>query len=449
MNPKIAFLGVPHYCDHVKNLMQYYHFDFTNMCTLDFYEYNTIADFEELYRSVYTQYDGFCVTGNLNLKIINSLTDLQPKPVQAITSRSLEYFKALFLLLNENRSIDFHRVATDFSLWFDAPVSVRIPQTADDFIHADQLFTNAQKQLLELVTPDDINQTEKNIVSNAKRLIQEGKADHILCRFPTAYRILLEDGVPCSFVYPASETIIDAVQLLINDIRLSQMDADLPAILHITCDAIPVSELTGITSNSLNLQQSLLEFDQSHTAGFVIRQTIQGYEIFTTQQIVKNITDNFTNCQLKTFVFSRTGLNIEIGYGIGFNVMKAKKNAAAASKIAQRNKSSYIITPNESLIGPLETPSQNNDAEEASSALLEVAGDSSLSLSTIQRILSVTEMLGTKELTTLDLASSLQVTAANANRFLNALLKSGYAEIVSEKKSYSKGRPSRIYKILF
>lgn len=63
--------------------------------------------------------------------------------------------------------------------------------------------------------------------------------------------------------------------------------------------------------------------------------------------------------------------------------------------------------------------------------------------------LSVTEMLGTKELTTLDLASSLQVTAANANRFLNALLKSGYAEIVSEKKSYSKGRPSRIYKILF
>jgi len=39
------------------------------------------------------------------------------------------------------------------------------------------------------------------------------------------------------------------------------------------------------------------------------------------------------------------------------------------------------------------------------------------------------------------------VTVANANRFINTLLKSGHAEILTAKKNAPKGRPSRIYRI--
>lgn len=449
MKPRIAFTAASHYCDYVRHLMQYYHFNFEDICTLDFYEYDVIADFPELYRSIYHQYDGFCVTGNLNLRLINSFDDLPPKPIQALTARSLEYYKTLFTMVDSDRSIDFSRVATDFSLWFQEPSPFPVPKTAEEFIHAEQLFSQAQSQLLSHVSTEDIMQTEANIVANAKELIRQKKADCILCRFPTAYRILQADNIPCTFVYPASETIIDSIHRLVGDIRLSQMNADLPAVLLITCDSLPAGELSDINSNSLSLQQALLEFDRENTARLVIRQNSQGYEIYTTQQIVKNITDNFTNCRLKTYIFSRTGLDVQIGYGIGTNVIKAKKNASDASKTARHNNKSYLITSDETLIGPLETPAQSSDSAKADSKILDAAKVSSLSISTVQRILSATEMLGSKELTTQDLATSLQVTVANAGRFLNALLKSGYAEIVSEKKSYSKGRPSRIYKILF
>ena len=72
-----------------------------------------------------------------------------------------------------------------------------------------------------------------------------------------------------------------------------------------------------------------------------------------------------------------------------------------------------------------------------------------LSAPTIQRIASVSQLLGSAELTTQELASAMQVTVANANRFLNALVKSGQAHIATEKRSASKGRPRRVYHLDF
>lgn len=448
MKPRVALLSAPHYCDYIKQLMQHFGFDFNDLCTLDFYEYNLITELPALYRQIYEQYDGFCMTGNFTKELILQLDGPLQKPIQSIYAHSPEYYKEFFYLVNENRDIDFKRVVTDFSLWLGERSPLPIPSNVEEFINHNRRFADLQTQLLDYVSTEDILHAEKDIVTNASALFNQGKADHIVCRFATAYKKLQEKGIPCSFVYPASDTVVDTFQLLVSEIRLAQMDSDLPSVLYVTSDALLSDGLSSINSNNLSLQQSLLEFDQENTAGLVIRQAPRSYEIYTTQQIIKNITDNFTNCRLKSFVFSRTGLEIQVGYGIGANVMKARNNASAASKIAQRNKKSYLIDQNETLVGPLDTSAQTCTAKEAAPAVLQAAADSRLSLSTIQRILSAAELLGTKELTTQDLASSLQVTPANANRFLNALLKSGYAEIVSEKKSYSKGRPSRIYKIL-
>lgn len=448
MKPKILFLSAAHYCEHVRQLLKYYDYNFDSLCTLDFYDYDSIAELPELYRRFYNQYDGFCVTGLLSKRVISQVDDLPQKPLQCIYARSLEYYKEFFFLINENRSIDLKRVILDFSLWFDTGALSQAPENAEEFIHANYRFSDRQAQIIERTSIDEMMSAEDNIVKNAVSLVKEKKADHIACRFATAYEKLKEKGIPCSYIYPTIDTIIDTMQLLTSDIRLAQMDSDLPAVLHITSDALTYEESIGINPVNLQIQQCLLEFDQERTTNLVIRQAVFGYEIYTTQQIVKEITNQFTTCCLKTYVFGRTGIDIQVGYGIGANVIKARNNASSASKIAQRNKKSYIINQNEVLIGPLETAGTSNENKEIPESILAASKASRLSVTTIQRIFSVTEMLGTKELTTQDLASSLQVTIANANRFLNALLKGGFAEITSEKKSYSKGRPSRIYKIL-
>ena len=42
-------------------------------------------------------------------------------------------------------------------------------------------------------------------------------------------------------------------------------------------------------------------------------------------------------------------------------------------------------------------------------------------------------LVGSREITTQELAGALQITAANTNRFLNALQQNGFAQIVGEK----------------
>ncbi|QQQ98218.1 hypothetical protein I5Q83_18635 [Enterocloster clostridioformis] len=46
---------------------------------------------------------------------------------------------------------------------------------------------------------------------------------------------------------------------------------------------------------------------------------------------------------------------------------------------------------------------------------------------------SALELIGAREITTQELACTLQITAANTNRFLNALQQNGFAQIVGEK----------------
>lgn len=57
--------------------------------------------------------------------------------------------------------------------------------------------------------------------------------------------------------------------------------------------------------------------------------------------------------------------------------------------------------------------------------------------------------MNSDELTTQDIATKLNVTTRNANRILNNLEKNGLAQILYNKSNTSKGRPVKIYKILF
>ncbi|WP_235676767.1 hypothetical protein [Clostridioides difficile] len=61
-----------------------------------------------------------------------------------------------------------------------------------------------------------------------------------------------------------------------------------------------------------------------------------------------------------------------------------------------------------------------------------------MSTLTIQKIISVTEILQRDEVTPKELSSCLNVTVRTANRFLSSLLKSGNATILYEKTKLNK-----------
>ena len=444
MKPKIAILAPEHFNQFLKEMLQFFHIDYKDKCELSFHGFSRLKDIPALYDELCDQYDGFCVAGNFTRKIILETAQEKRKPVQSISARSTEYFKAFFHLLNEKRDTDLSRVIIDTYLWGGE----KVPKTVQDFIQTDWLLRDLRDTLLSEISLEQILHIEETVLQNAEKLMKDGQADLILCRQSTSYPFLKEAGIPCSFVYPAADSVIDAISLLIGRIRLQQIEEEMPAVIYITSEALQKDVLSGINSNNLELQKLILEFDQANTAGFVIKQSVNGYEIYTTKQIVKKITEDFTACQLRKFILSRSGMEVQIGYGLGQTVMRARLNALEACTAARHGNESYLMTADGSLIGPLDSRNVLRIAGSMDQNILDAAKKSKLSISTIQRILSVTELLGKKELTTQELSSALQVTVANANRFMNALEKNGFAEILTEKKSYSKGRPSRVYRIL-
>ena len=76
-----------------------------------------------------------------------------------------------------------------------------------------------------------------------------------------------------------------------------------------------------------------------------------------------------------------------------------------------------------------------------------IADKVSLSSETIVRIIRVMKQEGTNKLTSQELMHHLNISARAANKFLAALQKDGYAEIVGMKRSGNKGRPINVFQI--
>lgn len=443
MKQNIAILAPQHFCEYIQHMLQFYHLDFSKKCDLYFYEYEHQDELAPLYDRLYDEMDGFCVTGNFSVQLLQALACKPRKPIQSISAKSTEFFKEFFRLLNEDRSLDLSRIVIDAFLWGGDSS----PKTIDEFIVTDRRLVDIRKEMQNHMSTEQILNSENLVLKNAKALWESGSIDRVVCRLASAYPLLCKAGIPCSFVYPASDTIVDAIDLLTSRISLKQIEKGLPAVIYITSEELQKDVLSGLNTNDLNLQKAILEFDREYMTGFVLKQSISGYEVYTTKQVVQNITDHFTNCSLSNYILSRFNMKAQIGYGIGQDVMRARYHALEACSIAKNQKESYLIMANGSLIGPLNAKNVLNISNSATSSIIEAAEKSGLAISTIQRILSVEELMGTNELTTQDLASSLQVTVANANRFMNALVSGGCAEIISKKKSHSKGRPSRVYRI--
>lgn len=443
MQPKITVIAPEHFCTYIQALDNRYNMKLSKNYDLTYCPCERLAEMLPLYESMWESSDGFCVAGSFTKQMLLRSAKKVAKPVESISARSMEFYREFFFQLNQNRALDLNRVILDSYLWGGSAV----PRTVEEFIRVDRLLVDIRQELLGHMSTEMILNTEQTVLARAQELWKAGEADLFLCRLATAYPLLQEAGFPCSFVYPAADTVLDTLQLIASHIALRRMADELPAAVCIRAGERKKELPDGLDMDSLDLQKAVLEFDREMTAGFVIRQIASGCEVYTTKQVIRRLTDEFHACGLRRFIAGHTNIPVSIGYGIGQTIADARSHAFEAEEISKRSGGSYLMTEDSSLIGPMDAKAVLNVSGTASEEILAAAKASGLSVSTIQRILSVTGLLGRSEMTTQELAASLKVTVANANRFLNALEKSGFAEVSSERRSYSKGRPSRIYRL--
>ncbi|MCL1849216.1 MAG: hypothetical protein FWF83_06070 [Clostridiales bacterium] len=387
------------------------------------------------------QYDGICVFSALAGKFITQANPGITKPIKYLDRHSVDYFKTFFMMLNDNREIDFSRVLIDTSM-----IHADGARTLNDLVKDIALFEdNLIRYTSELSLEDFINM-EGQIENNARALWQSGAYDVIVCRFASMAEVMDHEGIPYVFVYPEKHRIEDGMNDLINHIRLDKQAEGLPASIMIVAENDNRREIQEVSQESIRMQKALLEFSKNHASSFAIQFMAKGFEILTSSLTIKKITDNFTCCQLGYYLFSTLGTNVRIAYGIGHDVNTARQNAMLAVKASANTGASCVVNGDGKVV-PLQVKPTDMETGEESNKASNLAVKTGLSTVTIQRIRSAMQFLGTNDITNQGLAEVLQVTVANANRFLNALLDSGHAEIVDTKKSLSKGRPSRIYRI--
>lgn len=437
MMDKIAFLTHPFMLPWLEEIVDSYR----ERYAIDLIPYEKQHQLLNLIPSLMDQYDGFCVTNSLAGRFLYQTSPNIQKPIVFLDRNSVNYFKTFFIMLSEKRNINFSRVLVDSSM-----IYMENSRPLDDLVNNIAFFEENHISYSSDLSLDDFINMESQIEMNAMNLWNQGKFDVIVCRFANVASLMRRENIPYVFVWPERYRIIEALDNLLNRVRMHKQSEGLPASIMIIPNGSDLKEFQEISHDSIRIQKALLEFSRHYASNFTIQHFGQGYEILTSHMTIQRITGNFSGCQLGYFLFSTQGINVRIGYGIGQDVISARQNALQARKATEDSGTSCLVTENGQIISLQIKPAVSEVSGQKESAE-DLASKAGLSLITIRRIRSALQFLGSDEITNHALAEALQVTVANANRFLNALVGSGNAEIVGMKKSMAKGRPSRIYRI--
>ncbi|MCD7990593.1 MAG: hypothetical protein LUK37_01890 [Clostridia bacterium] len=439
MSYRLALISTEEHCSYIKGILN----GQTADCNIDYIYYHSFRELPDLYRQIEPNYDAFCTTGAFARETLIKSRTNQQKQIFTISEKSTEIYRELLTLINENRDTDLTRVMFDYSFC----IPNMYFKSANRYLEKEIQHEKMHASILKNMTLDELLDTDETIITNAAAAWKQGQFDLVLCHFSTAYPKLREAEIPCKFIYPAPDNVTDTIMRIVDSLDMEQLNNNLPGIIYLSSPDINSSSADEITPESVNLQKCLLDFNRENTTGFLLKKTLQGFEIYTTQQVLERITEHFTVCQLRRYIESSLGINVHIGYGIGVNVMLARSHAIDACSMSSKSGRSHVITKDGSYIGPLGAQDVQEEGDPVSQKVLQIARATGLSISTLQRISSALELIGSREITTQELAGTLQVTVANTNRFLNALQQNGFAQIVGKKKSLMKGRPSRIYRL--
>lgn len=180
----------------------------------------------------------------------------------------------------------------------------------------------------------------------------------------------------------------------------------------------------------------------------LIQQEKDGLTVMMSMKQSRNIDKDYTNT-IENYLANVLDFNTDIGYGIGRSIVEANTNAQRAKKESMIYDKSFVITENNHLIGPLRTEHEITVSQEVTPEIQAIAKRAHLSTLTIQKLLSIMKLTGSKEITSADIAGHLNMTLRNANRILTNLEQNELARLVYEKSANSKGRPIKVYELAF
>lgn len=280
--------------------------------------------------------------------------------------------------------------------------------------------------------------------------IQAKTADVCMTANPVVYETLQKRGIASLKLSPGKSSMR-------NWLRVVQ--ADLLAKSQLAVQIIQVANFNKLLDNVhqssydlyrlyLKTQEVLLDYAQTLSGSYVSIGNGR-FMIFTT----RNLTED--HLQLSAVLLQQittlTELSVNLGIGHGTTSLEAERNARLALNYAEKTGCTnciYLIDESGTVTGPLlkeETLSFQYRTTDKN--LVDKLKRAKVSVSTYNKIGSLSTTLGQKVLSSAIVSEKLGMSERNARKILSSLTAQGLAEIVGSEQPTNKGRPRHIYQI--
>lgn len=442
---KIALLVTEYLKDYLQEATEVLELE----CETEIFIYYNYVHIVELYKQLENRFDGFITTGPGPMQTIKkSVQDC--KPISFFLCTDSNYYKIFFEVIYKYQDWNFEYGYFDFCDYLCPGQEHTLIEYLKNGTFRQWLDKN--NQYISNLSVEQVLESSKNKLQKHIDLWNSGKIKYSLSRMSPIMPQILDAGVNCYYISFSYDDIKTCFRQLTQNILMHQLKDNQPAFIDLSLPTAGKEEPSAWKAfqNSYEiLERLLIAFNKKFFYGFIIRDTRYGFRISTNYKAIEKITEGFTSCDLRKYIHENGNFDVAIGYGLGNDLGQAEANAIDACKESRINacRESYLIRENRDLVGLFGTGNDLSIQNSITPYMRELADRTGLSTLTIQKLIAALKIIGTEEVTTQELSRVLHITVRSVNRIISALVKYNLAQVLYEKQTNTKGRPSKVYRI--
>lgn len=443
---KIAILSTEYLKDYLQEAVQELSLD----CETEIFIYYNYVHIVDLYRQIEAQFDGFLTTGPVPMQIVRKSVE-NCKPINFFLCSESNYYKAFLEVIYQYHDLNFEHGYFDFCDYLCPDQESTMAQHLKNGTFKEWLDQN--NHYMANMTVEEMQQSTERKLKKHIELWKSGKIQYSLSRMSPIMPQILEAGVDCHYISFSHNDILIAFRQLIQEILMGELKDRQPATIELVLPAASPKDTAAweaFRQKQDHLGKLLVAFSNKYFCDFSIAETKNGFRVSTDFKTLEKITDSLTCCHLREYIQENGKMELAIGYGFGRERRQAEANAIDAGKESRinGNQNSYLFCEDRKLIALYGRGNDFSIEGPITPYMREVADQTGLSTLTIQKLIAACRITGTEEVTTLELSRILHITIRSVNRLLSTLVKYQLAQPLYSRQTNTKGRPSKVYRIL-
>ncbi len=355
-----------------------------------------------------------------------------------------QHLTQALLYASYNYKVDIRKASID-TLSFDC-----VKKT---YKHLD--IEDVQQHVVLIPTNRDIDDYIEKIAVRHIESYQNGTTQFCVTNIRNVHQRLLGMGILSVLLKPSDEAYVSKIQQILLMGKLLPQPNNKTVTIHVKVslknNAFIMGENFLYRTDALHKIDAEISLFAQQIQGGLVRVGLSEYVIFCYNNLLENVTKNFTEFPLiKTGVHQYHHLNIGIGYGENIIISQSNALIALHKVESEGGGKAYIVYDSGNVAGPIQDYQEKQPINTIySKKFSEIAEDVGLSVNTVHKISVLHEEKKLTTFTASQFALELNISKRTADRIIAKMIEKKYITQVSQHMINLKGRPTRVLSFNF